>query len=88
VVKAKARVVDNLRYKCPTLESSNYMSLYRFQDTLNKQLKHDFDLNEYKWVSFFDEVLEMAIDISKSVEDFIFNELQLEFEQITASRHL
>jgi hypothetical protein len=45
IAKAKARAIDNVRYKCPTLDSSNYLSLYRFQDALNRQIKHDFDLN-------------------------------------------
>jgi|JI6StandDraft_1071083.scaffolds.fasta_scaffold06879_1 hypothetical protein len=74
VSRAKDRVLDNLEYKCPVLDQSNYLSLYRFQDQLNKQLHHDFELNEYKWVSFFDEFLELAVELSRSIEDHIFQE--------------
>lgn len=68
-------MLDNLLYKCPVLDQSNYLSLYRFQDQLNKQLHHDFSLSEYKWVSFFDEFLELAMEISKVIEDIVFEEL-------------
>lgn len=76
VSRAKVRVLDCVRYKCPALEVSNYLSLYRFQDMLTKQIKYEFNVTEYKWVSFFDEFLELAVEISRLVDIWLFEELE------------
>lgn len=84
VGRARENLLDSLQYKCPALDQSNYLSLYRFQDQLNKQLHRDFELNEYKWVSFFDEILELAVEISRIIEDHIFLEFEVEYLTLVA----
>jgi len=82
VSRAKERVMDCLKYRCPVLDQSNYLSLYHYQDQLNKQLQHDFELNEYKWISFFDEFLELAVELTRTVEEHIFMEFLGEFSKV------
>lgn len=51
-----------------------------------KQIQYEFNINEHKWISFFDEYLEIAIEISSIVTEFLYAEVSKEIYKMQLCR--
>lgn len=60
--------------KCSIPSFKNYRDIEQFQKEVMKQIKVDANENEFKWVNYMDEVLEIWQDICLDVVDILFNE--------------
>lgn len=72
--EARGKVERIVRDKCMLPVFKNYKELEQFQKQMTKQISTELGENEYKWVNYMDEVLELWQDISLWVCEAVLTE--------------
>lgn len=67
--QVQSRLVGLVNTKCSIPSFKNYHDIEQFQKQVMKQIQMDSNENEFKWVNYMDEVLEIWQDLSTSIVD-------------------
>jgi hypothetical protein len=78
VGEARGRVVAVVRQKCMLPVFKNYKELECFQKQITRQIANELEENEYKWVNYMDEVLEIWQELSLAIVDSLILEAAAE----------
>lgn len=78
VAEASARVEAVVRQKCMLPVFKNYKELECFQKQITRQIATELHENEYKWVNYMDEVLEIWQELSLAIVDALLLEAAAE----------
>lgn len=63
-----------IRDKCMLPVFKNYKELEQFQKQMTKQISSELNENEFKWVNYMDEVLELWQEISLFLTEALLEE--------------
>jgi hypothetical protein len=77
MLEAKEKVGKVVREKCMLPVFKNFKDLEHFQQQVSHQIEVEFSENEFKWVNFMDEVLEIWHELSLDLIEILIEEATL-----------